>query len=142
MEGWVAQLARVRPAVAAWSDVRLYATAVAGADPVGRPRIAQLPSGGRWAGLTFGTEDRRPPSGLVSLALVGPSPPVGMPWSGLLLDSWPELLPSREEDAGVAFHFDAPGAQAPQAILLAVPPDATPAWSTTCSNGRCWTRSH
>ena len=28
----------------------------------------------------------------------------------------------------MAFHFDAPQAQAPQAILLAVPPDARPRW--------------
>ena len=51
--------------------------------------------------------------------------------SGEVLDSWPELLPNREEDAGLAFHYDAPGSQAPQAILVAVPPagGAAATWS-------------
>jgi hypothetical protein len=54
--------------------------------------------------------------------MLGAAPPAAtQPWAGLLLDTWPELLPSAEEDAGVVFHFDAPRAEAPQAVLLAVP---------------------
>ena len=42
----------------------------------------------------------------------------------------PRPCPSREETTGIAFHYDAPGARPPQAVLLAVPPAATdPAWS-------------
>jgi len=72
---------------------------------------------------------------VVNLALLGaPPPPASQPWAGLLLDTWPELLPSAEEDAGVVFHFDAPRAEAPQAVLLAVPSQpwsgpAPPKWS-------------
>jgi hypothetical protein len=39
-----------------------------------------------------------------------------------LLDSFGETVPASEHPTGVAFHFDAPGARAPQAILVAVPP--------------------
>jgi hypothetical protein len=39
-----------------------------------------------------------------------------------LLDSWGETVPSTEHTTSVAFHFDAPGARAPQAMLIAVPP--------------------
>jgi hypothetical protein len=130
VEGWLAQLARVRPAVRAWCDVRMLGRALGASIP--RPRIAQLGDAPRWAGLPFGTEEQRPRSGLVSLALVGASAPAPeQPWSGLLLDSWPEILPNREEDAGLAFHYDAPGSQAPQAILVAVPPagGAVGTWS-------------
>jgi hypothetical protein len=41
-----------------------------------------------------------------------------------LLDGWSETIPSTEHATSVAFHFDAPGARAPQAILVAVPPVA------------------
>jgi hypothetical protein len=84
------------------------------------------PSLARWASLA----GERPPSGLVSLALCGQTVPQASEiWSGLFLDSWPELIPSDEEDAGVAFHYDAPGSQAPQAVLLAVPPPGVEKWS-------------
>ena len=39
-----------------------------------------------------------------------------------LVDTFSETIPSTEHTTGVAFHFDAPGARAPQAILVAVPP--------------------
>jgi hypothetical protein len=44
-----------------------------------------------------------------------------------MVDQWSELIPRRTETGGVSFHFNAPGARAPQAILLAVPPDPTAA---------------
>ncbi|MFI7494377.1 hypothetical protein ACH9D2_06615, partial [Kocuria sp. M4R2S49] len=34
-----------------------------------------------------------------------------------------EIVPSQEQTTGAAFGFDAPAARAPQAVLLAVPPD-------------------
>jgi hypothetical protein len=37
----------------------------------------------------------------------------------LLLDEWTELIPNEREDAGVVFHYDSPGAEAPQAVLIA-----------------------
>ncbi len=40
-----------------------------------------------------------------------------------VLDSWGEVIPSTDQTTTTAFHFDAPGARAPQAILVAVPPD-------------------
>ncbi|MFC5142935.1 hypothetical protein ACFPK1_32260 [Actinomycetospora rhizophila] len=40
-----------------------------------------------------------------------------------LLDSWAETVPATEHTSTVALHVDAPGAKAPQAILVAVPPD-------------------
>lgn len=37
-------------------------------------------------------------------------------------------MPNTSETTAVAFHFDEPGARAPQAILLAVPPDDREVW--------------
>ena len=38
------------------------------------------------------------------------------------IDSWTETVPEPRHTTQAAFHFNAPGARAPQAILLAVPP--------------------
>jgi hypothetical protein len=40
-----------------------------------------------------------------------------------LLDRFTETIPSDQHTTAAAFGFDAPGARAPQAILLAIPPD-------------------
>jgi hypothetical protein len=131
VETWLAQAARVQPGLDAWRDVRLYGRALGHDLP--RPRIAQLPAGPapqRWAALGFPSEAQRPRSGLVSLALLGaPPPPATGQWCGVLLAEWPEIIPAVEEEAGIAVQYDAPGAQAPQAVLLAVPANNEPTWS-------------
>ena len=50
-----------------------------------------------------------------------PLPAVGDVAIGVL-DTWAEVIPSQTHTAGAAFHFNAPGARAPQALLLAVTP--------------------
>jgi len=47
---------------------------------------------------------------------------------GLHLDRWVEVVPAPVETTGVAFHCDAPQATAPQAILLAIPPNPRKSW--------------
>jgi hypothetical protein len=39
-----------------------------------------------------------------------------------LIDSWNETVPEARHTTQAAFRFNAPGARAPQAVLLAVPP--------------------
>jgi hypothetical protein len=57
---------------------------------------------------------------------LNPSRPV----AGLLVDAWTETIPADTETTAVTFHYDAPGARAPQAILLAVHPARAPErWS-------------
>jgi hypothetical protein len=132
IEGWLAGLARVREPLAAWRQFSIYQRAFG--KLVTRPRIAQLPletqpSLAKWAALSS-TSGERPRPGLVSIAFLGDQiPGVGEAWSGLLLDTWPELIPNFEEDTAIAFHHDAPGAQAPQAVLLGVPPPGAETWS-------------
>jgi hypothetical protein len=40
-----------------------------------------------------------------------------------VLDSWSEIVPEKRHIVEAAFGFNAPSSRAPQAILLAVPPD-------------------
>jgi hypothetical protein len=49
--------------------------------------------------------------------------------AGLTVDEWVDVVPARSVTTGLAFHFDEPGARAPHAILLAVPPAPAAGWS-------------
>jgi hypothetical protein len=53
----------------------------------------------------------------------------GGPLAGLVVDEWSEVIPHHREHTGLAFHYDAPNARPPQAVLLAVPPtEYQPTW--------------
>lgn len=48
---------------------------------------------------------------------------------GLWVDGWAEKIPSKNETAGLAFHYAEPLTQAPQALLLAVNPTNDETWT-------------
>ena len=135
---WAAQSARVRKPLAIWRRVQQYARAFrdaaaggpAAGDTAAVARVAQLPfvSGAAWVGLPF-AEAARPPAGRISLMLHGSPPAATAEWTGLLVDEWMELIPNRAEETGVVFHHDSPSSQAPQALLVAVPPARIEQWS-------------
>jgi hypothetical protein len=51
--------------------------------------------------------------------------------AGITVDEWAETVPSTVETTGIAFHYETPVAQAPQAVLLGVAPDLSePFWTT------------
>ncbi len=43
-------------------------------------------------------------------------------FSGLLIDEWPELIPSGKTDTGLAFQYNQPNTEPPQVVLLATAP--------------------
>jgi hypothetical protein len=47
---------------------------------------------------------------------------------GLLLDEWTEVIPKKEETAGLTFHYDRPNCEPPQTLLLVTPADFTGEW--------------
>jgi hypothetical protein len=122
---WVDRLAPVRP------GVDRLARALTGAEVLGATGggadacfVAQLPHvpGQRWLALPFPEEGPAPASLAVCLhAPAGLATGGGI--AGVVCDDWLETVPAQEETTGVTFHFDAPGARPPQAVLLAVPPD-------------------
>jgi hypothetical protein len=121
---WLQRMALVRPEVAALDGVLTTAEATGGlVDPTDL-LVAQLPHrpGDRWLALPL--DDDALPSGELGLVIHAPG---GLnprrPQAGLVVDEWFELLPSPTETTGVSFHYDAPGARAPQSLLLAVPPE-------------------
>lgn len=92
---------------------------------------------GRWIGLgiSAATDKHRDAivkglAGSQSLIVDGPWPSTGNKLTALRVDGWVERIPIATTTTGVAFHYDDAGAEAPQAILVAVPPDPKRAtWS-------------
>jgi hypothetical protein len=124
---WLHRMALVRPELDPLAGILTHAEA-AGADLLDGIAIAQLPHrpGAPWAELPFGASGP-PPAGTIAFAIVAPRRVgVGGPISGLFIDSWSEVIPSTEHTAGLTFHYDAPGARPPQAIVLAVHPQLDP----------------
>ena len=127
---WLDRMALVRPSVDRLARVASAAEVLRSDVSAGDLVVTQRPHtpGERWVALPFG-----PTLPLAELAIVtcwSGAVSFTAPLAGLFIDAWHETVPNADETTGVAFHFDAPGARPPQAILVAVPPAAeTPAWS-------------
>lgn len=124
---WLHRSALVRPLLDPLAALLVHAEADGA--PVARDlAILQLPHrpDGRWIALPFGPAGA-PPEGTMALVLHAPD---GMATAsggaGIVVDSWTETVPALTETTGVTFHYDAPGARAPQTMLLAVHPATKP----------------
>lgn len=133
---WLGRLALVRPEVARLARVR-GGSELSHGDAVPRDlAVLQLPHtpGQRWLALPYARDAQGaevvPPAQLAVVAHCSGALDFAAPLAGLFTDAWAETIPAREETTGLAFHHDAPGARAPQTMLLAVPPAVVdPAWS-------------
>ncbi len=127
--GWLTMHAQVRPSAARLTGVLEGAEMLGGARGLADLHVAQLPHrpGSGWVGRRFDT----PPPPTMSLVVhAAARPAYDQPLAGLVLDQWTEAVPSDTETTGLSFHFDAPGARAPQTVLIATPTDARVAhWS-------------
>ena len=97
-------------------------------------RIAQAPwvDGDRWIATSFiNTKSRQRPGSRLSMVIHAPGGfSATQPLGGLLLDGWSESVPMEKRDTALALRYNSPGTRAPQAILLAVSPDPSRAWTT------------
>lgn len=122
------QMRRVRPALSGLADAIEASELVQGkAAPFA---VAQLPhrAAARWIGLPYGDA---PPQGVKASLMIhansiNPAHQLAL-ISGLLIDSWTEVIPERVARTGVAMHYDAPAVRAPQSLLLAVHPESAAA---------------
>jgi len=125
---WLLQLSHIRPA-AERLDIASALTRLLGADKPALT-VAQLPAtpGDRWLGLPV--DPANPPaSGRVAIeAITAGDPSAAAVLAGLLLDEWLDRIPVQATSTGVSFNYPEPMARTPQALLLAVCPDARPSW--------------
>jgi hypothetical protein len=119
---WLTMHAPVRPAVGRLTGVLEAAEMLGGIVGLADVHIAQLPHrpGTAWIGRPF-TETPPPTTGFVIHASTRPDFTSAL--AGLVIDQWTEAVPSTSETTGLSFHFDAPGARAPQTMLIATPTD-------------------
>lgn len=119
IEDWLFSASMVRPGAERLQHARVLAAAAA--TPLEDPIVLQWPATAKsWIA-------EPPPAGedwnddRIAIALQ-PAMPVDLaqPILGLVIDEWTELLPRDSETTGIAFNFDAPNAEPPQALLLAV----------------------
>ena len=131
VEEWLTGLARVRDKVHDLEQARLTAETFGRPQPALVPIQAPFRAGEPWLALETPTGLEIDGGRLLYTIAAAPS------WTfdptatqcGLLLDEWQEVLPAREETLGLAFHFDRPNCEPPQAWLLALAPQAEGFWS-------------
>ncbi len=129
---WLGQVGRVRTGVGHLDRALLLADIFEPRTDQARDlRVAQLPSvaGERWiATALVRGPDGEPPGARTGLVMHAPFG-LARDVAALVIDQWSEAVPRARVTTGLAFQHDQPGAQAPQAVLLAVPPDDAATWT-------------
>ncbi|MFN0086633.1 MAG: hypothetical protein ACKVX9_14685 [Blastocatellia bacterium] len=127
---WFTRSAHVRAGTGRLDEALRFAETLECAETLDL-RAAQLPfqPGDRWIALSL--DGARPEGGRVSLVAQGFDSSLDLTGAlaGVLLDDWTEVIPGEAENTGVVFPHDAPGARAPQCLLLAVAPGTGPVWT-------------
>ena len=125
---YLQQIMRARPRVGKYRKFNLYARTLGAPRP--RVDVVQLPHvpGERWLGLPFTEPPDEGRSGTLLLNYEAELDTTE-PWAGLMIDDWNDVIPNAVEQTGVAMHYLSPQAQAPQAVLVAVPSRQSTAWS-------------
>ena len=130
--GWLPRLGLVRPPLDRLARVTTAAELLRNLPADAGLRVMQLPHapGARWLALPQG--GRRPAADLaIVLQSFTPLAFDGQPLAGFFCDEWNESIPNAAETVAATFHYNAPGARPPQAIVVAAPPSLTQAsWST------------
>jgi hypothetical protein len=131
VDDWLYGLARVREKLHHLENLTFLSEAFGLAPPELRPLQLPFRADAPWMALDYPESSRHELERelLLYTAVYAEEFDEAKPQSGLLLDEWTEVIPALTETTGLAFHFDKPNAEPPQAILLATPTEFTGAWS-------------
>lgn len=130
---WFQQAAKVRHLLCHYEDAMAFSEALK-RDIILEFKVAQIPfnSSDRWIALPFdkNNEKEKPINGKLSFVIspYGTADFAAGKICGLVIDDWEEVIPDDKETTGIAFHYDGPSSEAPQALLLAIPPGNRPTW--------------
>ena len=130
VESWLHSVSSVRDKVANLQQVIVLADAMGCEVPAARPIQLSQSEEDYWLGAEF-PDDYHPTDDKLSLVIFGYNHlDIENGHSvALVVDEWLEIIPSRIETTGVAFHYDQPDAVPPQSLLLAVPPKESGRWN-------------
>jgi len=132
---WFQQISHIRDRLRSYSTMMTYAELLGTGATLGFD-VAQLPYGQNdsWIELPMpppppNTPKPEAPSGMLSLVFAQPSDGIDETnLSGLVIDDWNEVIPSNTEVTGLAYHYPDPASEAPQTMLLALPPVDADNW--------------
>lgn len=119
VEDWLFVASTVRQDAAKLQHLRILAAETA--TPCPPMQVLQWPDDQKiWVAET-GALDAGKVRDFVAIAVqpAGSFDP-GLPLIGVVVDEWHELIPNETETTGIAFNYDAPNAEPPQTLLLAV----------------------
>jgi hypothetical protein len=123
------QAAHGRTQLEMYRKFALYARALGATAP--NSEIAQLPfvPGETWLALNFTTP---PDESRMSLVFISPTANLDptLDWTGIVLDSWTEVIPSSQQPTSLAFNYNSPRPNAPQSVLVVAPSSAGANWTT------------
>lgn len=127
--GWLEKMAYVRDPLRRLNDAILLAECNQAVPHSADLAVAQWPDGSAHPWIAISPPPERGGSS-ISWLIAGPVGPVSAkkPLSGIVVDEVIDKIPSANVNTGVALHFDAPNCEAPQTMLLALPPEGE-AWS-------------
>jgi hypothetical protein len=131
IDDWLHGLARVREKLFAWEQAALLAPILGGTEPDLSPIQLPFRAGEGWLALEFDPGQKLEAERLLYTAHYPVEPDAGAATCGLLIDEWTEVLPTRDETAGLAFQYDRPGSEPPQAWLLVTPQRIGGGWEWT-----------
>ncbi|HEX7745060.1 MAG TPA: hypothetical protein VF462_07350 [Micromonosporaceae bacterium] len=130
VDDWLHGTARVRDKMHHWENAVLIGQALGAAGDADLTPL-QLPygPGEPWLALEIPDGYAIDSDRLLYMAHFAEPFDSAAPVVGLLVDEWTEVVPGTEETTGIAFHFDRPNAEPPQAWLLALSPGGARTWS-------------
>ena len=132
IDEWLHGAARVREKMFHFENVMLLNGAFGQDEPALRPVQLPFRAGEDWLALEFDSANPANTLETERLLYTAHYAEAFQPteWQcGLLVDEWTEVIPQKEEVTGLAFHFDRPNAEPPQAWLLATPAAFTGEWA-------------
>lgn len=140
VEEWLQGVARVREKVSVIDSVNIFAGALNRFRLDLKPLQLPFREEDYWVAVTYPEvkpEDADKPDVFIPdedfLSVVQWLPASGFDpgqkQSGLLVDEWTEVIPSKQQTTGIAVHYNQATTEPPQALLLAITPEVTGAWT-------------
>lgn len=128
LEDWMHGVARVREKIKHWENVVFLTEAFESASLELHPLQLPYKNNDNWVAVDF-PDNYEIDSDKILYTALYPAPfDKTNAQCGLLVDEWTEVIPSKEETAGVTFHYDRPNSEPPQVWLMAMPTDFRGAW--------------
>ena len=128
VDEWLYGAARVRPPLRAWESTVMLCGAFSRPEPSLVPIQLPFQAGAPWVAMQFPPEYVLDSDRLLYTAHYSTPFDKTARQCGLLLDEWTEVIPGTARTTGIAFNFDRPDSEPPQAILLVTPAAASGTW--------------